>query len=120
MPVMLSEADIAVIPARDEVVAPVLWVLLSVTNGQGGPSVPVTQSIEICPMTVGGVLVPRDADNNSTVKAFTVPNVFEMMERCPEYKAHIESGFSAILAVKAILDKDAAEAAAAAAALSVQ
>jgi len=114
MQVMLNESDIAIIPAKESVTAPVLWVLNSFINGQLGPSGPVTHLIEVCPMTVGGKLVPRDADNNSLVKATLVTDVFAMMARCPEYELHITSGFAAISAVRAILAQDILDAEAAA------
>lgn len=110
MPVILEQKDIAILPAKESVTAPVLWVLQSIMNGQGGPNGPITHTLEICPMTLGGVLVQRDSDNNSLVQQIVVPDVFAMVERCPEYALHINAGFAAILAVKAILDKDAADA----------
>ena len=113
MPVMLNQEDIATIPAKEAVTAPVLWVLQSQMNGQRGPTGPITHTLEICPMTLGGVLVQRDAANNSLVQQIVVPDVFAMVARCPEYAAHINAGFAAILAVKAILDQDAADAEAA-------
>ena len=116
MGILLKESDVAVIPTKSEVVAPVMWINQILIRCPG-PDHEGSVVMEYVPMTEDKKLVARGPNGEDLTKVIRVDELYADMAQCPE----LYTAFMAILgAVKPLETYLAAKEAARLAALEAQ
>lgn len=116
MGIPLKQEDVAVIPTKSEVVAPVMWINQILIRCPA-PNYEGSVVMEYVPMTEDKVVVARGPNGEDLTKTIRVDELYADMAQCPE----LYTAFMAILAtVKPLETYLAAKEAARLAALEAQ
>lgn len=93
MGIPLKQEDVAVIPTKSEVVAPVMWINQILIRCPG-PEYEGSVVMEYVPMTEDKKIVARGPNGEDLTKTIRVDELYKDMAQCPE----LYTAFMAILA----------------------
>lgn len=93
MGIPLKQEDVAIIPTKSEVVAPVMWINQILIRCPG-PEYEGSVVMEYVPMTEDKKVVARGPNGEDLTKTIRVDELYKDMAQCPE----LYTAFMAILA----------------------
>jgi len=112
MGIPLKETEVAVIPTKSEVVAPVMWINQILIRCPG-PDLEGSVVMEYVPMTTDKKIVARGPNQEDLTKTLRVDTLYADMAQCPELYTAFMAILAAVPALQTYLEAKAAAAAAA-------